>query len=155
MAIDCSLKCEEVFLTKEIVIKQLANIDITCDEVTYLEKGFRIDETINKLGFSISLIDTSSSPFGYESEFLMDDFNYKQSLNFRIDNDWDSVSAITNILILVFGIIDTTRGNILFLLNDNECMYRINGALKINNEDGFWDRGDYRRFIENRVYQEM
>lgn len=85
----------------------------------------------------------------------MDDFNYKQSLNFRIDNDWDSVSAITNILILVFGIIDTTRGNVLFLLNDNECMYRINGALKINNEDGFWDRGDYRRFIENRVYQEM
>ncbi|MEK4074950.1 SitI3 family protein [Paenibacillus amylolyticus] len=155
MATDCSLKCEEVVLTKETLIEKLTKINIICDEVIQLDKGLKIEETVNKVGFSIALIDTSASPFGYDSEFLANDFKYNQSLNFRIDNDWDSIEAIIRILVLVFEIIDSTESNLLFLLNDNECVYRIDGILRINNEDGFWDRVEYRRFIETREYKDM
>ncbi|WP_127547387.1 hypothetical protein [Paenibacillus amylolyticus] len=91
MATDCSLKCEEVVLTKKTLIEKLTKINIICDEVIQLDKGLKIEETVNKVGFSIALIDTSASPFGYDSEFLANDFKYNQSLNFRIDNDWDSI----------------------------------------------------------------
>ena len=130
MATDCSLKCEEVVLTKKTLIEKLTKINIICDEVIQLDKGLKIEETVNKVGFSIALIDTSASPFGYDSEFLANDFKYNQSLNFRIDNDWDSIEAIIRILVLVFEIIDSTESNLLFLLNDNECVYRIDGILK-------------------------
>ncbi|MEK4053638.1 hypothetical protein MHB84_08295 [Paenibacillus sp. FSL F4-0087] len=59
-----------------------------------------------------------SSPFDYASEFLANDFKYNQGLNFRIDNDWDSIEAITLIFVLVFEIIDSMQSNLLFLLND-------------------------------------
>lgn len=153
LAIECSLKLERAILTKEIILNQLAEMGVTCTEVTNLPKGFRVDEIINILGFSLSLIDTSSNPFGYESKFLSHDFYYKQNLNLRLGNDYDSVKAITNILFLVFSIIDLTNGNVLFLFNDNECLYRINGVLSINNDDGFWDREDYKLFITNREYK--
>ncbi|SCY35521.1 hypothetical protein SAMN05720606_104104 [Paenibacillus polysaccharolyticus] len=41
------------------------------------------------------------------------------------------------------------------LHNDNECFYRIDGILRINNEEGFWNREEYRTLIQNRNYQEM
>ncbi|WP_397386312.1 SitI3 family protein [Paenibacillus sp. RRE4] len=119
------------------------------------KKGIEIDETISRYGFSNSLIDTSDDPFGYESKFLFSDFEYTQSLNFRLDNEWDSIEATKNILLIVFEIIDSTDSNLLFSHNDNECFYRIDGILRINNEEGFWNREEYRTLIQNRNYQEM
>ncbi|WP_423246141.1 SitI3 family protein [Paenibacillus cucumis (ex Kampfer et al. 2016)] len=82
-------------------------------------------------------------------------FEYTQSLNFRLDNEWDSIEATKNILLIVFEIIDSTDSNLLFSHNDNEYFYRIDGILRINNEEGFWNREEYRTLIQNRKYQEI
>jgi hypothetical protein len=155
LATDCSLKCEDIVLTEEALIKKLNKIGVICNEVIRLKKGIKIDETFSKYGFSISLIDTSDDPFGYESKFLSSDFEYNQSLNFRLDNEWDSIEATKNILMVVFEIIDSTDSNLLFLHNDNECLYKIDGILRINNEEGFWHREEYRTLIQNQNFQEI
>ena len=67
LATDCSLKFEDIVLTEEALVKKLNKIGVICNEVIQLKKGIKIDATISKLGFSISLIDTSDHPFGCES----------------------------------------------------------------------------------------
>ncbi|OAB42114.1 SitI3 family protein [Paenibacillus glacialis] len=155
MATEYSLKMEDETLTKEILINEMEILGYNCKEIITLQKGIQIADLFNEIGFYIFLMDTSDSLFGWESEFLENDFKNKQGLVFRLNNDYDTEKAVVNMFAIIFNLLNRTNTNVLLLLNDVEILYRENGDFYINNKFGYWDNESYHRFIEKLNYKTL
>lgn len=156
MAIEYSLMLEEMQLSNCGFFDEMRKVGIEIDKskIETLEKGIQIYELYDTLGFSIALMDTSHFQFGFESEYLMDEFKNQQELSFRINKLFDRDQAIVNMLMIVFHVIDTVDTNCIFEFNgDTIRLARLNGIMYIKPGGGFWDNEKFKYFIEEREYR--
>lgn len=138
-------------LTFEKNLKPLIHkYDITVSSVVDIPKGKKIDTP----EFSLSIVDTSDIPFGWESELLNEEYTYIQSIGFYLDKSSDLDQTGSNILEMVIDILDGVN-NALLLLNDSVVFYWDGINLFINNEFGFWDIGSRIQIISNKNYSTL
>lgn len=155
MALEYSFMLEKVELSNNDIIIELEKLGVTIDEskIEKISKGIQITETYDTLGFSLTLMDTSDSYFGYESEYFMNEFKDQQDLSFRINKFFDWEKAIVNMLTLVFKNIDKVYSNCIFEFNgDTVYLVKKNEMIYVNNNTGFWDNENFKEFINHRKF---
>ncbi|KQO04483.1 SitI3 family protein [Paenibacillus sp. Leaf72] len=155
MATEYSLKMEDDTLTQEILIDELELLGYCCEDIVNLKNGIQIANLFNELGFYVFLMATSDLLYGWESEFLENDFKNLKRLDFRLNNEYDTELAVVNMFAIIFNILSHINTNVLLLLNDTDILYRNNGEYYINNEFGYWDNENYHRFIEKLNYKNL
>ncbi|BFH64631.1 SitI3 family protein [Paenibacillus azoreducens] len=153
MALEYSFMLEEIQLSSNNIIIELEKLGVTLDinKIEKISKGIQITETYDTLGFSLALMDTSDSYFGYESEYFMNEFKDQQDLSFRLNKFFDWEKAIVNMLTIVFEIIDKVYSNCIFEFNgDTVYLVKKNEVIYLNNNTGFWDNENFKEFIKHR-----
>lgn len=144
MSIQYSLLLQQEITHETHLVSLLRKYDISISSITSIPKG----ENIETANFTISIIDTSDIPFGWESELLSEEYPYTQSLVFQPNKNSDLEQAGSTILEVVLGILEGVN-KALFLFNDVVVFYWDGLRLLINNETGFWDAEKRSQQIEN------
>lgn len=140
MAIEYSFMLEEIQLSNTDISIELEKLGVILDmnKIEKMSEGIRITETYDRLGFSLALMDTSKSLYGYESEYFLDEFINRQDLSFRINKFFEWEQAIVNMLTIVFEIMNKVSTNCIFEFNgDTVYLVRLNEVIYINNNTGF------------------
>jgi len=155
VALEYSFMLEDLKLSDDDIFDELKKMGIPLDiiKIEKIPKGIQITETYDTLGFSLALIDTSDSYYGYESEYFLEEFKGQQDLSFRINKFFDWEKAIVNMLTIVFEIMDKVHSNCIFEFNgDTVYLARFNEEIHINNNTGFWDNESFKQFIKHREF---
>ncbi|MFD0589128.1 SitI3 family protein [Paenibacillus sp. GCM10027627] len=153
MALEYSFMLEEIQLSNNDIIIEMGKLGVTLDvsKVEKISTGIQVTETYDRIGFSLALMDNTDSLYGYESEYFRDEFNDRQGLNFRLNKSFDWENAMVNMLTIVFEIMDKIDTNCVFEFNgDTVYLIRLNDTIYVNNNTGFWDNEDFKKFIKNR-----
>ncbi|MEK3757079.1 SitI3 family protein [Paenibacillus sp. FSL P4-0338] len=155
MAIEYSFMLEEIQLSNTDISIELEKLGVILDmnKIEKMSEGIRITETYDRLGFSLALMDTSKSLYGYESEYFLDEFINRQDLSFRINKFFEWEQAIVNMLTIVFEIMNKVSTNCIFEFNgDTVYLVRLNEVIYINNNTGFWDNENFKEIIKPREF---
>ncbi|ETT30271.1 hypothetical protein C162_33718 [Paenibacillus sp. FSL R7-269] len=155
MAIEYSFMLEEIQLSNIDISIELEKLGVILDmnKIEKMSEGIRITETYDRLGFSLALMDTSKSLYGYESEYFLDEFINRQDLSFRINKFFEWEQAIVNMLTIVFEIMNKVSTNCIFEFNgDTVYLVRLNEVIYINNNTGFWDNENFKEIIKPREF---
>ncbi|MEK4043773.1 SitI3 family protein [Paenibacillus sp. FSL H8-0048] len=155
MALEYSFMLEEIQLSNTDISIELEKLGVILDvnKIEKMSEGVRITETYDRLGFSLTLMDTSKSLYGYESEYFLDEFINRQDLSFRINKFFEWEKAIVNMLTIVFEIMDKVSTNCIFEFNgDTVYLVRLNEVIYINNNTGFWDNENFKEIIKRREF---
>ncbi|MCG7376408.1 SitI3 family protein [Paenibacillus sp. ACRSA] len=155
MALEYSFILEKIQLSNDDLITELGKLGVKLDinKIEKMTKGIQITETNEILGFTLALLDTSDSYFGYESEYFINEFKDQQDLSFRLNKFYDWEKAMINILTIVFELIDNVYSNCIFEFNgDTIYLVKKNEVIYVNNNTSFWDNENFKRFIEHRKF---
>ncbi|OMF94233.1 SitI3 family protein [Paenibacillus sp. FSL R7-0337] len=155
MALEYSFMLEEIQLSNNDISIELEKLGAILDanKIEEMSEGIRITETYERLGFSLTLMDTSKSLYGYESEYFLNEFINRQDLSFRINKFFEWEKAIVNMLTIVFEIMDKVSTNCIFEFNgDTVYLVRLNEVIYINNNTGFWDNENFKEFLKHREF---
>lgn len=139
MSLQYSLLLQQKVTFETNLKSLLSKYNISFTSITDIPKGKKLDTP----DFTISIIDTSDIPFGWESELLSEEYPYIQSVVIHLDKNTDIEQVGSEILETALGILEVVN-SALFLLNDSVVFYWDNMKLLINNQFGFWD-------IERRI----
>lgn len=155
MALEYSFMLENKQLSNVDIINELGKLGVILNEnmIELLPKGIYISEPYGTLGFTVALIDTTDFPFGYESEYLLNEFKAQEELCFRMNKFSDLEQSITNMLKLIFELLDKACNDCIFEFNgDTIYLLRLNNVIYINNNSGFWNNENFKQFLRNRHF---
>ena len=118
MAVEYSIllskRCvDEAFLTQIIRKIYTGKLD-----PVFLEKGFKVSNIRDEIGFSYSLIEVNEQPWGWEDEFLKNEFRYVQRIGFRCDSFFDAEKRNRNLYTVIFLLISSIDCDMIILQND-------------------------------------
>ncbi|WP_338552746.1 SitI3 family protein [Paenibacillus sp. KS-LC4] len=154
MALQYSLMFEERLLTQSMVTKVLKQLGFVAEQLVPLTNGFRIDEFNERIGFSVTIVNTLDMSFGWDSDYLEEEFVYQQHVSFKLYNSYDTEPEACELMLkMVFSLLETVGSDALLTFSDSEIFYRKNNALYVNNDFGFWEHDSVKALIGAMEYQ--
>ncbi|ANY67796.1 hypothetical protein BBD42_15965 [Paenibacillus sp. BIHB 4019] len=154
MALQYSLMFEERSLTQSMVTKVFKQLGFVTEQLVPLAGGFRVDEFNERIGFSMTVIDTLDMSFGWDSDYLEDEFMYQQHVSFKLYNSYDTEPEACELMLqMVFSLLDMAGSDALLTFSDSEIFYRKNNAFYVNNDFGFWEHDSVKALIGTMEYQ--
>ncbi len=150
MAINYTLLTQSKELTSEMLMHQLRNIGMMCDEPIILEKGIEINQFQNTIGLTIYLIDSGNPPYdAYDFDLLSKEFKYLKSLSFRLNKDFeDSEIQWKAMITIVFSLMNQVTTNAIFAFETDilYCLFTEKHELFINSQTGIKEKPYFQEY---------
>ena len=153
MAIEYTLLLKNKKLSKEILVKKIESLGLSCSKIEQLAKGICINMN-EEIGFSVFLFDAGNYPYNsWESTFIAGDFILERTLEFRMDKEYLEFEKRYNVMLKILFDLTTELNEEAILVSNGDtelCFFIENKPILINNECGIWSRDCFRDIIVNR-----
>jgi hypothetical protein len=153
MALEYGMKLSGKSITKALIDTALDNMGFNYSAYETLRYGFRVDEIMDRIGFSLAFLNYINNPFGYEDEMLAEPFEYKDSLLFSMSGMVEWPQDIDNMLRLCLLLLDKIEDDALLTYNhDVIYLLRLNGKYKVNLSKNIWETPTGQAFLATTPY---
>lgn len=153
MAVEYTLLLKDKKLSKEILIKKLQSLGLSCSRFEQLAKGLCINLN-EEIGFLIFLYDAGNYPYNsWKTSLYAGDFMFERILEFRMAKDYLKYEKRYNVMLkILFDLAAELNEEAILVSNgDTEmCFFRENKPILLNNESGIWNRECFKDIIVNR-----
>lgn len=153
MASNYSVKMKSKKLNEKILIKAFRDLGFNSKNLEALPHGIGID-FFEELGFYVYLTDAGNYPYNsWITIFEEGEFVFERTLEVCFDKFceyWEKRYSI--MLTIVFDLMLNISEEAIFISNDDKeiCLFKGNGEILLNNQDGIWDRICFKDIILNK-----
>ena len=153
MAIEYMLLLKDKKLSKEILVKKIESLGLSCSKTEQLTKGICINMN-DEIGFSVFLFDVGNYPYNsWETIFFEEDFILERILEFRMDKEYLKFEKRYNVMLKILFDLATELNEEAILVSNGDtelCFFRENKPVLLNNESGIWSRDFFKDIIVSR-----
>ena len=106
-----------------------------------------------ELGFYVYLADAGNYPYNSWITKFGEEFAFERTLEFRFDKEYKYLEKRYSIMLaIVFGLMLSLGEEAIFISNDDKelCLFKENGEVLLNNEDGIWNQNYFKDIILNK-----
>ncbi|NBH36563.1 hypothetical protein D3Z58_24430 [Clostridiaceae bacterium] len=151
MAINYSVKMKSKKLDEKVLIKAFEKFGLRSKNIEILSEGICMD-FFEELGFYVYLTDGSNYPYNSWITKFGEEFVFERTLEFRFNKEYKYLEKRYSIMVaIVFELMLSLGEEAIFINNDDKelCLFKENGEVLLNNEDGIWNQNYFKDIILN------